>query len=139
MAEWNWQRIPAEYLVTNVRLCRGGKLARRRGFLHVRKGRVEGLGVGTPAREGIPVLDGGGLVCAPGLVDVHVHFREPGQEEKETIATGAAAAAAGGFTSVVTMPNTVPPVDSAATVRYIRDRAQEAARGMPGSPSFTDQ
>ncbi len=126
--EWNWQRIPAEYLVTNVLLCRGGKLARRHGFLHVRRGRIEGLGVGTPSREGIPVLDGGGLVCAPGLVDVHVHFREPGQEEKETVATGSLAAAAGGFTSVVTMPNTVPPVDTAATVRYILDRAEEAGR-----------
>ncbi|MBU0741457.1 dihydroorotase [bacterium] len=124
--EWNWKRIPAEYLVTNVRLCRGGKLSKRSGFLHVMKGRVEGLGVGSPAREDVPVLDGKGLVCAPGLVDVHVHFREPGQEEKETIATGARAAAAGGFTSVVTMPNTTPPVDSAPLVRYILDRANEA-------------
>jgi dihydroorotase len=124
--EWNWNRIPAEYLVTGVRLCRGGKLSKRNGFLHVMKGRIEGLGVGAPAREGVPVLDAGGLVCAPGLVDVHVHFREPGQEEKETIATGARAAAAGGFTSVVTMPNTSPPVDSAPLVRYILDRANDA-------------
>ena len=55
--DWSWERIPAEYLVTNVLLCRGGKLGRRRGFLHVKRGRVEGLGVGTPALEGIPVLD----------------------------------------------------------------------------------
>ncbi len=126
--DWNWKRIPAEYLVTNVKLCRGGKLSKRSGFLHVMKGRIEGLGVGSPAREGVPVLDGQGLVCGPGLVDVHVHFREPGQEEKETIATGARAAAAGGFTSVVTMPNTSPPVDSAPLVRYILDRANEAGR-----------
>ena len=92
--DWNWKRIPAEYLVTNVKLCRGGKLSKRNGFLHVMKGRIEGLGVGSPTREGVPVLDGGGQVCAPGLVDVHVHFREPGQEEKETIHTGARAAAA---------------------------------------------
>ncbi len=124
--DWNWKRIPAEYLVTNVKLCRGGKLSKRNGFLHVMKGRIEGLGVGSPTREGVPVLDGGGQVCAPGLVDVHVHFREPGQEEKETIHTGARAAAAGGFTSVVTMPNTTPPVDSAPMVRYILDRAKES-------------
>lgn len=123
--DFNWNRIPSEYLVTNVKLCRGGKLSRRTGFLHIRKGRVEGLGVGTPTREGIPVLDGEGLVCAPGFVDVHVHFREPGQEEKETVATGVRAAASGGFTSVVTMPNTSPPVDTAAMVRYIIDRAAE--------------
>lgn len=125
--DWNWKRIPAEYLVTNVKLCRGGKLSRRKGFIHVQKGRVEGLGVGDPTREGVPVLDGDGLVCAPGLVDVHVHFREPGQEEKETVATGVRSAAAGGFTSVVTMPNTVPPIDSAPMVRYLLDRADEAA------------
>lgn len=124
--DWNWSRIPGEFLVTNVLLCRGGTLSKRKGFLHVKKGRVEGLGVGTPNVEGLPVLDGGGLVAAPGLVDVHVHFREPGQEEKETIATGARSAAAGGFTSVVTMPNTSPPVDSAPMVRYILDRADEA-------------
>jgi dihydroorotase len=124
--DFKWNRIPAEYLVTNVKLCRGGKLSRRKGFLHIQKGKIEGIGVGTPSREGVPVMDGNGMVCAPGLVDVHVHFREPGQEEKETIATGSRAAAAGGFTSVVTMPNTSPPVDSAPMVRYQLDRAAEA-------------
>ena len=94
---WSWQRIPSEFLVTGVKLCRQGKLAKRKGFLHVRKGRIEGLGVGTPAIEGIPVLDGDGWACAPGLVDLHVHFREPGHEEKETVATGSRAAAAGGI------------------------------------------
>ena len=59
--EWSWERIPAEFLVTNVRLCREGTLGRRRGFLHVKKGRIEALGVGTPAHEGLPALDGGGL------------------------------------------------------------------------------
>ena len=48
--DWNWKRIPAEYLITSVKLCRGGKLSKRNGFLHVMKGRIEGLGVGTPAR-----------------------------------------------------------------------------------------
>lgn len=124
--EWNWRRIPAEYFVTDVRLCRGGKLSRRKGFLHVKNGRVQGIGVGAPSVEGVPGLDAGGLVCAPGLVDLHVHFREPGQEEKETVQTGSRAAAAGGFTTVVTMPNTTPPVDDAVAVRYIIDRGVEA-------------
>src|SRR6266403_3445967 len=57
-------------------------------------------------------FDARGLVVAPGFIDMHVHLREPGQSHKETIATGTAAAAAGGFTSVCTMPNTVPVVDS---------------------------
>ena len=58
-------------------------------------------------------IDGRGLVARPGLVDIHVHFREPGQTHKETIATGSRAAAAGGFTTVVCMPNTSPPADNA--------------------------
>ena len=124
--EWNWKRIPAEFLVTNVMLCRGGKLSKRKGFRHVQKGRVQAVGVDAPRGTDLPVLDGGGLVCAPGLVDVHVHFREPGQEEKETITTGSRAAAAGGFTSVVVMPNTSPPVDDAPKVRYTLDRARES-------------
>ena len=57
-------------------------------------------------------FDARGLIVAPGFIDLHVHLREPGQTHKETIATGTAAAAAGGFTSVCTMPNTVPVVDS---------------------------
>jgi dihydroorotase len=123
--EWSWERIPAEFLVTNVRLCREGTLGRRRGFLHVKKGRIEALGVGTPAHEGLPALDGGGLVCAPGLVDLAVHFREPGFEEQETIATGSRAAAAGGFTAVVTMPDTDPAIDNSGMVRYLIDRGRE--------------
>ena len=123
--QWSWQRIPAEYLVTNVKLCRAGKLGKRKGYLHVRKGRIEGLGVGSPTIEGIPVLDAGGLVLASGFVDLHVHFREPGQEEKETVVTGSRAAAAGGFTSVVTMPNTAPAIDNSGMVRYLIDRARE--------------
>ncbi|MCP4293860.1 MAG: dihydroorotase [bacterium] len=124
--EWSWQRIPAEYVVTNIKLCRNGKLAKRKGFLHVRKGRVEGIGVGTPALDGLPVLDGQGKICAPGFIDTHVHFREPGEEEKETVASGCRSAAAGGYTGVVTMPNTFPAIDNAGMVRYLIHRAREA-------------
>jgi dihydroorotase len=124
--EWSWQRIPAEYLVTGVKLARGGKVSNRKGFLHVKKGRVEAIGVGKPSAEGLPVLDADGLVLAPGFIDTHVHFREPGQEEKETVATGCRAAAAGGYTAVVTMPNTDPTIDNAGLVRYVIDRGVEA-------------
>ena len=58
--EWSWDRIPAEYVVVNARLCRDGAVGRRGGFLHVKKGRVEALGVGSPAPEGVPALDAGG-------------------------------------------------------------------------------
>ena len=69
--------------------------------------------------NGAEVLDATGLVVAPGLIDIHVHLREPGQGYKETIATGTAAAAAGGFTAVAAMPNTIPVNDSAETTRWM--------------------
>ncbi|MBI4486206.1 MAG: amidohydrolase family protein, partial [Acidobacteria bacterium] len=67
-----------------------------------------------------------GLVICPGLIDMHVHLREPGREDKETILTGSQAAAAGGFTSIMCMPNTQPVNDSEAITRFIRERAREA-------------
>jgi dihydroorotase len=67
------------------------------------------------------------LVVAPGLIDIHVHLREPGQSHKETIASATRAAAAGGFTSVVAMPNTSPTADSAATIAWIKDKAARSA------------
>jgi len=67
------------------------------------------------------VIDGTDLVACPGLVDIHVHFREPGQTHKETIATGSHCAAAGGFTTVVCMPNTSPPASNTGTIQYIKD------------------
>ncbi len=73
------------------------------------------------AKKRAKKIDGTGLIACPGLVDIHVHFREPGQTHKETIATGSRAAAAGGFTTVVCMPNTSPPADTAGTVQYIND------------------
>jgi dihydroorotase len=72
-------------------------------------------------------IDCRGLIVAPGLIDLHVHFREPGQSAKETIATGARAAAAGGFTSVVCMPNTSPAVDNPSVVSWIREKAEREA------------
>jgi dihydroorotase len=73
------------------------------------------------------VIDAAGLIVAPGLIDLHVHLREPGFGWKETIETGARAAAAGGFTTIVCMPNTSPVADSPSTIAWIRDRAAEVA------------
>ena len=71
------------------------------------------------------VIDASGLVVAPGLIDMHVHFRDPGQTHKEDIKTGSKAAAKGGFTTVCCMPNTTPVIDSEETVKYIIDKASE--------------
>ena len=69
-------------------------------------------------------FDATGLVVAPGLIDLHVHLREPGQSAKETIATGTQAAARGGFTSIVCMPNTSPAIDNTGAVALIQEKAQ---------------
>ena len=77
--------------------------------------------------EKVEEIDCTGLIVAPGLIDIHVHFREPGQSAKEKISTGAKAAAAGGFTSVVCMPNTAPAIDNASVVTWVKDRARDEA------------
>ncbi|RNB91184.1 dihydroorotase [Brevibacillus fluminis] len=77
---------------------------------------------------GHEVIDAGGKFVSPGLIDVHVHFREPGFEAKETIATGAASAVRGGFTTVACMPNTRPVIDSVETVELILNKAEEAGK-----------
>jgi dihydroorotase len=82
-------------------------------------------------------LDASGHVVAPGFIDVHVHLREPGQTYKETIATGTAAAAAGGFTSVVAMPNTVPVNDSAASMQWMLDAARGPQVRLFAMPAAT--
>src|SRR5262245_17258917 len=78
-------------------------------------GKIAAVGPDAAAQapSGIERMDVRGLVVCPGLIDLHVHLREPGQTAKETIATGTAAAARGGFTSIVCMPNTSPPIDNA--------------------------
>jgi dihydroorotase len=80
-----------------------------------------------PKNAGLPVIEAKGLIVAPGLIDMHVHLREPGGAQKETIATGTRAAAAGGFTSVLAMPNTNPVADGSHTIALMRQRAMETA------------
>ena len=113
----------------------------RRADVAVRDGLIVAVGEGL---SGDRELDAGGCVVGPGLVDLHAHLREPGKEEAETVETGARAAARGGFTAVVAMPNTTPAIDSASVVREVqalgraRKRAdhvdRELAQHRRGSP-----
>ena len=95
--------------------------------LWVSDGAIAGIG-DEREQAGWEVIDVAGLVVCPGLIDVHVHLREPGQEHKETIATGTRAAVAGGFTSVCCMPNTTPPIDRLARIRDLQQRISADAR-----------
>ncbi|HMA01378.1 MAG TPA: dihydroorotase [Gemmatimonadaceae bacterium] len=99
----------------------------------LRGGKVEALGRGLGRPDGAEVLDCAGAYVVPGLIDVHCHLREPGREDVETIATGARAAAAGGFTAICAMPNTEPVTDNQAAVGFIIRQASRvpAARVHP--------
>ena len=90
-------------------------------------GKIAAVGSGLDAPADAETINCAGQVVCPGLIDLHVHFREPGQTAKENIATGSAAAAMGGFTSVVCMPNTTPAIDNPATVALIQDQAEREA------------
>ena len=90
----------------------------------IRDGKIAEVGKDLKT-ENVEVKDVTGMIVCPGLVDIHCHLREPGLERKETIATGTRAAAAGGFTTVLPMPNTAPVADSPASILYVRDRAKE--------------
>ena len=92
----------------------------------IREGKIRSLG--SAAASDIPILDATGFIVAPGFFDIHVHLREPGTEEAETIATGGNAAVAGGFTAVAAMPNTNPPNDNPSITHYI---VSEARRSSP--------
>jgi dihydroorotase len=86
-------------------------------------GKISAVGKNLSAPKEIEIFDATGKIICPGLIDLHVHLREPGQTAKENLATGTTAAARGGFTSVVCMPNTSPTIDNSGTVALIRERA----------------
>ncbi|HKC80561.1 MAG TPA: amidohydrolase family protein, partial [Gemmatimonadaceae bacterium] len=114
-------------------LLKGGKLVdpsqglNKIGDLLIVDGKISGAGGSIAGPEGVEVIACDGLIVSPGFIDVHCHLREPGREDVETIATGARAAAAGGFTAVCAMPNTDPVTDNQAAVGFIVRQGQRAA------------
>lgn len=115
-------------LLSGGRVVDPANLVDQSSDLLIQDGKVTGLGAAASqsAPTDVEHVDVRGLVVCPGLIDLHVHLREPGQSAKETIVTGAAGAVRGGFTSIVCMPNTNPAIDGASTVAWIRDKAKEA-------------
>lgn len=112
------------FVIKNVRILDPASATDMTGDIGIENGKIAAIGtVETKAED--QVLDGKGLVAAPGLVDTHVHFRDPGLTYKEDIYSGAHAAAAGGFTSVVCMANTKPVADNVDTVSYIVDKGKK--------------
>jgi dihydroorotase len=116
----------ARLLIKNGRVI--DPAARQDGVADVwiEDGVIQGVGVGLPT-EGSDVIDATGLIVAPGFIDMHVHLREPGFEHAETIESGSRAAAAGGFTSVCPMPNTMPVNDNATVTSYMIEKARRYA------------
>jgi len=95
------------------------------GSLLITEGKISWLGKGeeTPPQPDYDVLPAGGLIVCPGFIDLHCHLRQPGFEEKETIATGTRAAARGGFTTICCMPNTSPPLDNQTAIEFVKSKA----------------
>lgn len=106
------------WLITGGLVVDPANAVERDADVLIRDGRIVSVGVGLEA-DGAEIFDARGLLVTPGWIDIHIHLRQPGQSEKETIATGTAAAAAGGFTSIACMPNTDPALDSPEVLRRL--------------------
>ena len=116
----------ASLLVKNGRVVDPAQELDRISDVLLEDGKVSRVATGLQA-PGSPVLDAAGLIVAPGLIDIHVHLREPGREDEETIQSGSEAAAAGGFTSICCMPNTNPVNDNPAVTSFILKEAERRA------------
>ena len=122
-------------------LIQGGKIIdpsqgiEASGNLLITEGKISWRGKGeeTPPQPDYDILNAKGLIVCPGFIDLHCHLRQPGDEEKETIASGTRAAARGGFTTICCMPNTNPPLDNQTAVEFIKSRS--AARGSSPRPA----
>ena len=114
-------------VIKNVRILDPANYVDQTGDIYIKDGKFSDP---EPEDENTVVIDGTDLTAAPGLIDLHVHLRDPGQTDKEDIISGCRAAAAGGGTQLLAMPNTKPAVDSPETVRYIAEKAKDADAGV---------
>jgi dihydroorotase len=122
-------------LIQNGCIIDPGQNLNMPGSLLIAGGKIVWLGRGkeSPPQPDYDIIDAEGLIVCPGFIDLHCHLRQPGFEDKETIATGTAAAARGGFTTIACMPNTEPPLDSKKTIEYVKATAarEGAVRVLP--------
>ena len=116
--------MTGEVLLKNGLVIRTG--AEQIADVRVSEGIVTEVGSSLSVAAGSTVIDCHGCWVGPGFFDLHTHLREPGGEHKEDIASGSAAAASGGFTAVVAMPNTVPAIDNASVARFVADQGRRA-------------
>ncbi len=112
--------MPDSLLIRGGRVIDPSQDIDKTADLLIKDGKVLWLGEGKPPEDDYAVLNAEGLIVCPGFIDLHCHLRQPGYEEKETIASGTWAAARGGFTTVCCMPNTNPPLDNEAMLNYVR-------------------
>jgi dihydroorotase len=119
--------MPHNLLISNGRILDPSQKIDKTGDLLVIDDAINSIGKRSIKRIGkdLTVIDATGLVVCPGFIDLHCHLREPGFEDKETIATGTRAAAAGGFTTICCMPNTSPPIDNEASIDYVKGKAAD--------------
>ncbi|MFQ5603789.1 MAG: dihydroorotase [bacterium] len=112
-------------LFKNAQIVDPDKLTQTPGDVLIEDGKLQQIGKVTSGQFKGEIVDVEGCVLCPGLIDMHVHFREPGREDEETVESGTEAAMMGGFTSVCTMPNTEPPVDNAEVVEFLKKRSKD--------------
>ncbi len=124
MVKWKDKR---EFWIMGAKLADPDAGRVRAGSILVQQGKIEDIVWQRSVDTELPVFPGQQYVVAPGFVDIHVHLREPGYEEKETIATGTAAAVAGGFTTVVCMANTRPVIDDPSVIEFVNKKAGQCA------------
>jgi dihydroorotase len=115
-------------LIKNGRVIDPANNVDRKADVLISDETVEKIGTISEDCGDVTVIDAAGKLVTPGLIDIHVHFREPGDEEEETIASGSAAAVAGGFTSVVCMPNTTPAIDNQTSVEFVHRMGRQARK-----------
>jgi len=116
-----------DLLIRNGTVIDPSTRVERRADILIIDGKVAVIEEGIAPGSGVDVIDATGMLVAPGLVDMHVHLRDPGQTHKEDITSGTLAAVRGGFTAVACMPNTAPPIDHPTVVEYVKSRARAAS------------